>query len=377
MTTHYEMILRPANSTDNPRNGEGAVIELTDGTLFLGYSEFYTTDRNDDAPARVCAMTSADRGRTWGERYVLVENEAQCTFSVSLIRVQSGEILLAYGTRPSKQGDFRLWMRSSTDEARTWSERWSATPEPGDYVTNNDRFVLHSSGRVLQPSCIIPNPWVGEDPFHCESRFYTSDDDGRTWKRSRMTLDLDANAGFQEPGVVELRDGSLMMWGRTSLGHPYRSWSKDLGETWSELEPIEDLVTPLSPTCIKRIPETGDLLAIFNQTFCDDPDDRCFSSRGIRTPLTSAISKDEGKSWGMFRHLETDPEHSYDYTSITFLGGEVLLTYHDTEWFSEEITDWGRSLKLRIVPVGWLYGEPGNMQPQNTQNHTEGGKTGH
>ena len=360
MTAIYEKILRPANSTDNPRNGEGAVIELADGTLFLGYSEFYSSDRNDDAPARVCAMTSKDRGRTWSERFVLVENEAQCTFSVRLLRLQSGEILLAYGTRPSKRGDFRLWMRSSTDETKTWSPPWSITSEPGNYVTNNDRFVQYSSGRIFHPSCLLPNPWVGEeDPFHSESRFYYSDDDGRTWHCSKTTLDIKEYAGFQEPGVVELKDGSLMMWGRTSLGHPYRSWSQDRGQTWSELEPIEDLVTPLSPTCIKRIPKTGDLLAIFNQNYSDDFGDRQFVSRGERNPLTSAISKDEGKTWGLFRNLENKPRHGFDYTSITFLEKEteVLLTYHDTVWFSKKIADWGRNLKLKIVPVEWFYGK--------------------
>ncbi len=356
MTEHFEAILRPADSTHNPRNGEGAVLELSTGMLFLAYSEFYTADRNDDAPARVCAMTSADRGRTWSDPSVLVENEAHCTFSVSLLRLHSGEILLAYGTRPHARGPFTIWMRSSLDEARTWSERWSATPEPGCYVLNNDRLVQHSSGRVLQPACVLPHPWEGDDPFHCQSRFFYSDDDGRTWRRSRTTLDIDAYAGFQEPGVVERKDGTLMMWGRTSLGHPHRSFSKDRGETWSDLEPMRDLVAPVSPTCIKRIPNTGDLLAVFNQNYCDDPKDRQYIARGERNPLTAAVSTDDGDTWGQFRNLEDTPGCGFDYTSITFIDDAVLLTYHQTEWFSSEITDWGRSLKLKVLPVEWFYG---------------------
>ena len=146
-----------------------------------------------------------------------------------------------------------------------------------------------------------------------------------------------------------------MMWGRTSLGHPYRSTSRDRGETWGALEPIEDLVTPVSPTCIKRIPKTGDLLAIFNQNFSDDPCDRQFIARGERNPLTAAISADDSRTWGQFRHLENQPGCGFDYTSINFLDDEVILTYHETRWFSKQIADWGRSLKLKILPTSWFY----------------------
>ena len=59
----------------------------------------------------------------------------------------------------------------------------------------------------------------------------------------------------------------------------------------------------------------------------------------------------------ILRNLENQPGHGFDYTSITFLEkeAEALLTYHDTVWFSKEITVWGRDLKLRIVAVDWFY----------------------
>ncbi len=70
--------------------------------------------------------------------------------------------------------------------------------------------------------------------------------------------------GAQEPGVVELKDGKLRLYVRTSLGYVYDSISGDGGQTWSELKKTE-LESPLSPLSCKRIPfGKHPLMAIWN-----------------------------------------------------------------------------------------------------------------
>ena len=69
---------------------------------------------------------------------------------------------------------------------------------------------------------------------------YYSDDEGRTWHRSRnetfVLLDKGVKGAYAmgEPTVIELKDGRLLMLGRTNMGRVFRSFSEDRGETWSE-----------------------------------------------------------------------------------------------------------------------------------------------
>ena len=158
---------------------------------------------------------------------------------------------------------------------------------------------------------------------------YYSDDAGRTWRRSKSTLEAPAKtrAGFQEPGVVELKDGRVMMFIRTQLGSQYLSCSSDGGDTWEEPK-VSSILSPLSPASIKRIPKTGDLLMVWNDHSEVNPDFRSSATTGgKRTPLTVAISRDEGKTWIHARDVLNDPEGWYCYTAITFAGSRVLLAF--------------------------------------------------
>jgi len=49
--------------------------------------------------------------------------------------------------------------------------------------------------------------------------------------------------------------------------------------------------------------------------------------REWRTPLTVAVSKDEGKSWQHITDIESDPNSCYCYTAIHFTKKDVLLGY--------------------------------------------------
>jgi hypothetical protein len=154
---------------------------------------------------------------------------------------------------------------------------------------------------------------------------------------------------MQEPGVIELRDGSLIMIMRCDLGFIYQSRSCDEGLSWSHPE-ATSLVAPVSPSTIKRIPKTGDLLVIWNNR-AGHPDSEPFSRR---TPLTCAISRDEGETWTNIRNIEEDRSKTYCYTSVTFVGKNALLTYY----ISEETPDGERvlaNLKLKILDQGWFY----------------------
>ena len=81
---------------------------------------------------------------------------------------------------------------------------------------------------------------------------YYSDDEGRTWHRSRNEVHATINRGHEdgymmdEPMVAETADGRLLMLANTSLGRLFRSYSEDGDETYLEAEPT-DLVQRRSP----------------------------------------------------------------------------------------------------------------------------------
>jgi len=74
---------------------------------------------------------------------------------------------------------------------------------------------------------------------------------------------------------------------------------------------------------------------------------------GQRTPLTAAISSDEGKTWKHVRDLESDATASYAYTSVLFHRDRVLLSYYVGDGKTSRI-----SSRFRSLPVRWFYEKP-------------------
>jgi hypothetical protein len=96
--------------------------------------------------------------------------------------------------------------------------------------------------------------------------------------------------------------------------------------TWSAPQPTT-LRSPASPASIKRLPNSGDLLAVFNDYSGQFPfvtSSRTYSSR---TPLVAAASSDGGVTWRTLKLIENDPDRDYCYIAIHFTNDAVLLAY--------------------------------------------------
>ena len=316
------LVIEPCKG--NPRNSEGDLIELKDGRLCLIYTRF-TGGSGDHAAADLVRRTSADGGMTWSDDRIVVGRPGGLNvMSVSLLRLADGRIALFYLRKTSKE-DCRPLMCVSMDEAKTWSEPTVCiTDKVGYYVLNNDRAVQLRGGRLILPVAWHQGPGEARDTaglIMC----YLCDDSGKTWRRSKDSFKGYGPDGrritVQEPGIVELNDGRLMMFMRTNAGSQYICHSRDGGETWSKARP-SNLSSPLSPASIERIGWTGDLLCVWN-----DHSGTHKYPANRRTPLCLAISRDEGKTWSESRILEGNPDGWYCYTAITFVGNRALLAY--------------------------------------------------
>ena len=338
----FEKIVCPA-AEQSPRNSEGDIIELKDGSLLLAWSEFYG-GHGDGQPAQISAKRSTDGGQTWGEKFILQENVGDCNvMSVSFLRSQSGDILFFYLVKNSWM-DLKVMMRRSQDEGKTWSEPVQVSSKPGYNVMNNARVIQLKSGRLLAPVAHSARA-SSEDisTVFC----YISDDDGHTWRKGMGETGFE-EALSQEPGLIERKDGSVLMIIRTALDYIYYAESKDGGESWGKPYP-STLVSPLSPASIARIPKTNDLVIIWNNN-----SDGGKATWAERTPLTAAISKDDGVTWENIKNIENDPNYCYAYTSITFIGDQTFLTYY--YWEKSAIDHFaGTALKLKVLPTEWFY----------------------
>ena len=325
-------------SKDNPRNGEGDIAVLNDGRLLLVYSHWTRAGAAaDDAPADIRGRTSSDGGRTWSDDFVMIPNDAMNLMSVSLLRLHNDELMLVYGRRHSN-ADMSFHARFSSDEGKSWSADSLVTTKRGYQAVNNARVIQLQSRRLLAPAFFCRGK-TWKDDYYFFGVVYHSDNNGRTWRDGEQRIDVDASSlGTDEPAVVELTDGRVMMLIRTDTGRIWRCYSRDGGVTWSK-PAATDLASPSSPATIRRIPSTGDLLLVWNNT---PPRPR---NRGQpRNPLTTAISTDEGKTWKHVRNLEDTEGGNYCYASMTFNGRDVILSYYERG-----------ALKVCIADVDWFY----------------------
>lgn len=337
-----EITLRLEPGEGNPRNSEGDFIQLNNGQILFIYSHF-TGGTGDNASAYLAGRISNDNGKSWSNEDVqILENEGGMNvMSVSLLRLQNDELALFY-LRKNSEDDCIPFIRFSTDEAKTWSEPVRCIAGDGYFVVNNDRLVLLKNGRIIFSAAQHEAPnWANGKITSCYS-----DDNGKTWAQSTQVANPE-NIVLQEPGIVELKNGQLMMFCRTDAGVQYFSYSSNNGESWTPIEP-GNIKSPLSPASIERIPETGDLLLLWNNNYEQVGDG------GKRTPFNLAISKDEGKTWEKIKAVESDPEGWYCYTAIEFIGGHVLLGH----CAGDRRTNNGLSTtQITRLSLDWIYRE--------------------
>ncbi len=371
-----------------------SLVELQDGSLMVIGGSSY--------------RLSTDGGLTWGESQSLGEGIS----GNGILRLQSGVLALTSGPR--------IWL--SEDEGKTWRPGTDTFPQmlSGPY-NFYDEMIQLKSGRLVYPyyasysgrhpellyeESSAYGTWRGqrmqiEGHGHLPEIYVTlisySDDEGQNWtlsegdwgKPNALMGWFDAEGlptgyrgvtGCGEATVAETSDGRVLLFARPTVNRIVYSYSTDGGESWSAVLPTQ-LANSISPPRLRRIPQTGDLMCVWNQVSAEE------IRRGYRRGrLSVAISKDSGATWQNFKTIEVSeglrdiaripPEYPvklvrarddvgqlpdgwayFHYANVCFAGDKVYIMYSRGSALlgiaeqnlkkQEQVT--------RIYPLEWFY----------------------
>lgn len=298
-------------------------------------------ERNEDEEYKQYLIQSLDGGKTWKRiRPVNVDNQFKGIYGFTdLLVLQDGRwAAVASRLIPEQHNGALSLISFSSDMGKTWTPATlvGTAEQEGVYYKMNDRTIQTRSGRIVVPNAHAIDPDAPEGSAS-EAMVWFSDDNGNTWdKSSPCRLVQDSLRGMQEPCVVELNDGRLMILARTGSGRHYRSYSTDGGQTWGEPQPT-NLIAACSPLTVKKMPDDR-LFVVYNHVCPEKPGDLF-----PRLPIHYAVSEDNGETWSEPIVIDDDREgaryiskdkttyYQYVYPSICFTRKGILISYGSTD----------------------------------------------
>lgn len=160
-----------------------------------------------------------------------------------------------------------------------------------------------------------------------------SRDWGKSWEQSSLVpvdhLSL-RGEGIIQPALWESAPGRVHMLLRSTEGMIYRSDSSDGGRTWNEAY-ATSLPNNNSGIDLVKLQDHS-LLLVYNPVSGG-------RTSAPRTPLVTALSRDNGMTWEQLMTLEDGPG-AYCYPSVLSNKGNLYIAY---TWNNEKIAFWSVS----------------------------------
>lgn len=275
-------IFEPMKS--HPMAHASTLTELPNGDLLCAfYAGTYETAR-DQAIFVVHARKQVGVGWTWGKPQKLIDTPQKADGNPVLFTAPDGTVWLFFVTlQDTSWTSSLLFAVKSPDMGKTWAEPELLSNVCG--IMPRTKLLVLRDGTWLLPLY---------DECRWQPIFWRSCDGGKNWEK----FPIKAKIRLIQPAAVELSDGRILAYCRSSLGKIFRIVSENGGESWSPPEPTK-LPNPNSAVDLVRL-HNGELLLAFN------------NSHDKRTPLSIAHSPDESEKWTIIRNLESgEGEFSY------------------------------------------------------------------
>ncbi len=303
-TIHFSSELIFGKAGDAAAHHCSTLTEAPNGDLLcLWYGGSY-----ESADDQSLFLSRRKKGeRTWSEPETLIRNSLRPPGNALIFTGPQDRIWVLWGrmdaVRPIRRGsgwtECTLMYRTSGDNGMTWSEDAPFPWEERRALPRNLPIQLKGGDFLL------PLTGKGTNGKYGAMAAITSDG-GESWKPSM------AHSGVSQPTIIQREDGSLLSYLRTEP-RIKMSESQDGGFTWSEPAPT-DLNCPGAGITMTQL-DNGNLVLVFND------------SEDERTPLSIALSRDEGKTWQTPLHLESNPG-PYSYPCVMQSSdGLIHITY--------------------------------------------------
>jgi alpha-L-rhamnosidase len=255
-----------------------------------------TKEGNPDVCIWVCRKTV--EGWTAPQKVadgIMSDTLRKACYNPVLFQVPGGELLLFFKIGKNV-GDWTGYLIRSFDGGKTWTQREELPKNILGPIKNKPVLI---GNKLVCPTSTEKNGW--------KVHFEFTEDKGKTWRETQPINDGKTVNAIQ-PSILFHKDGSLQILCRSLNGAIADAWSKDGGETWSEMKLI-DLPNNNSGTDAVTLKD-GRQVLIYNHVKTPEG-----AKKGARTPLNIAVSKD-GKKWFASLILEDSPIGQYSYPSI-------------------------------------------------------------
>ncbi|SEW22306.1 alpha-L-rhamnosidase [Chitinophaga sp. YR573] len=289
-----------------PESHAATIAETPKGLITAWFGG--TKERNPD----VGIWVSRQVNNTWTmpvevANGIVSDSVRYACWNPVLYQVPGGDLLLFYKTGPNVAG-WKGWMKTSADGGISWSAP-QALPQGFLGPVKNKPVLLDST--LLCPSSTEGGGW--------KVHFEATKDNGKTWSMTGPINDGKTSNAIQ-PSILSYGNGKLQILCRSKERVIEQSWSTDNGRTWS---PITATSLPNNNSGTDAVTlSDGRQLLVYNHVKTPEG-----ASKGARTPLNIAISKD-GITWYAALVLEDSPIGQYSYPSvIQSADGYVHIVY--------------------------------------------------
>lgn len=333
------LVLNIDPTEQNGRNSEGSFLRAPDGDILFAYSRYNSAQGDDHAPCDIYMMRSSDEGETWGSPVCIAKATdfgVHNLMSVSGMTLKDGRLCFFFLIKEDRNPPYTytsIGRTVSTDGIHFQASRSEFRVGQGYYVINNDRFIRLADGRIAAPAGLhvehYGDSYASLD-MSGEPVCFVSEDEGssfcQTKARIALTGRIAREAGMQEPGIIQQKNGVVRLWARTSLHCQYECYSMDAMESFTPPEPSE-FTSPTSPLSMYRGPEE-ELYAVYNPIPAYNGRFQNMRWDSQRTPWVIRKSRDDGRTWGPVNVIEDDENRGYCYGAMFHTrDGHLLCAY--------------------------------------------------
>ena len=311
---------------------------------------------HDHAQNDIVLRRSTDGGKTWSNEIVAYEDGMNSINDPLTVQLKNGRILLMfarfpYGRHARDAGWIKMadlgyddpkanvltFICHSDDDGLTWSKPVdiSRQVKPPHLLNANTPGAMIQLSKGPHKGRLVTGLWGtlprlkdGKRSREWQIVVAYSDDNGKSWKRTKPLKDVSGKGFPNECQVAEASNGDIVLISRNQGGDRFRkkAISRDGGETWSTIDIDRGLPSVACMGSVIKGPVkkdgTWDLWASFP------------SSAG-RKDGQIAVSKDNGKTWQIVKVIHGP--FAYSALQISPDKSSLLCLYESDRYRSETL----------------------------------------